>query len=88
MNKYKLLVITIFFLLALYGILYLKTIRLDKAKDNLRNEISNLQSENEELNVSLLNKNSPASIDYLAREKYKMEIPKSFYVVKIQENGK
>ena len=88
MKKYTFLVFVIILLLVLYGILYLKTIRLEKVKDNLGNELSNLQSENEELNVKLLNKISPAAIDYLAREKYKMEMPKSFYVVEIQENGK
>jgi len=88
MKKYTFLVFVIILLLVLYGILYLKTIRLEKVKDNLGNELSNLQSENEELHVNLLSKISPATIDYLAREKYKMEMPKSFYVVEIQENGK
>ncbi len=88
MKRYTLLAFIVVFLLALYGMLYIKTIRLEKAKEDLGNEFSNLQSENEELNVKLLAKTSPAEVDYLAQKKYKMEAPGSFYIVEIHTDGK
>jgi len=73
----------------MYGTIYVKTIRLEKVKEKLTTELSNLQSENEGLNVRFLSKNSPAEIDNLARTKYNMGEPNSFYIIEeTQTDGK
>ncbi len=88
MKKYLLLVFIVLLLLTLYGITYLKTIRLEKSKETLGTQVSVLQSKNEELNVKLLDKSSPLEIDKLARGKYEMKEPDSFYIIEINANGK
>ncbi len=88
MKRYLLLVLIVLLLLALYGITYLKTIRLEKLKETLGTQVSVLQSKNEELNVKLLDKSSPLEIDKLARTKYEMKEPDSFYIIEINANGK
>ncbi|MEA3313745.1 MAG: hypothetical protein U9Q18_05155 [Caldisericota bacterium] len=88
MKRYLLLVFIVLLLLALYGITYLKTIRLEKLKETLGTQVSVLQSKNEELNVKFLNKSSPLEIDKLARAKYEMKEPASFYIIEINANGK
>ena len=88
MKRYLLLVLIVLLLLALYGITYLKTIRLEKLKETLGTQVSVLQSKNEELNIRLLDKSSPIEIDKLARGKYEMKEPDSFYIIEISTNGK
>lgn len=88
MKRYLLLVFIALLLLTLYGITYLKTIRLEKLKETLGTQVSVLQSKNEDLNVKLLDKSSPLEIDKLAHTKYEMEGPDSFYIIEINANGK
>jgi cell division protein FtsL len=88
MKRYLLLICIVLLLLTLYGATYLQTIRLEKLKETFAAQISVLQSKNEDLKVKLLDKSSPLEIDKLARTKYEMKEPDSFYIIEIDADGK
>ena len=85
MKKNYILIVIFLILILVYGLFYVANLRLEGRISNLRNEFNVAQTDNEALKNSLLYYESPARVESIAKSKYKMIVPKDFYITSIKD---
>jgi len=84
MKKNYILIIIFLILILAYGLFYVANLRIEDKISNLKSEFNAVKLDNEVLKNSLLYYESPARVESMAKSKYKMIVPKDFYIIGIK----
>jgi cell division protein FtsB len=84
MKKNYILIVIFLILILVYGLFYVANLRIEDKISNLKSEFNAVKLDNEVLNNSLLYYESPAHVESIAKSKYKMIVPRDFYIIGIK----